>query len=190
MFFLPSSKTPAEVGFVKTEPEFDPLEPSRLILAMISRGQVIDTSFAVDVWQHGKARTVTFRELLSRRTVISVYMRNNTPSCDRQNESLAAEAASLDRAGFNVIAISRDGPKSQARYGLARNLTYTLVSDPEDRFARATDSLVEKSMYGRTFVGPARAAYILDCDGTVLAVAEKVRPADHAAQLQELIREL
>jgi peroxiredoxin Q/BCP len=190
MVFLPPSKTPAETGFVKTEAEFDPPGPPRLSLSVISRGQKIDTSFPVEVWHQGQARRVTFGELLTRRSVVSVYMRNNTPSCDRQNESLATEAAALDRAGFNVIAISRDGPKSQARYGAARNLTYMLVSDPDDRFARATDSLIEKSMYGRKFVGPARAAYVLDRDGTVLALTEKVQPAEHAAQLQALIRDL
>jgi peroxiredoxin Q/BCP len=45
-------------------------------------------------------------------------------------------------------------------------------------------------MYGRTFTGPARAAFVLDRDGTVLAVAEKVDTADHAAQLKELLKTL
>ena len=57
-------------------------------------------------------------------------------------------------------------------------------------FARAADSLVEKTMYGRSFIGPARAAFVLDRDGTVLAVAEKVDTSDHAAQLREMLRRL
>jgi peroxiredoxin Q/BCP len=64
------------------------------------------------------------------------------------------------------------------------------VSDPEDQFARATGSLVEKSMYGKKYTGPARAAYVLERDGTVLAVVEKVDTADHAAQLLAVIKKL
>ena len=47
--------------------------------------------------------------------------------------------------------------------------------------------MIEKSMYGRSFTGPARAAYVLDRDGTVLAVVPKVDTADHAAQLREVL---
>jgi peroxiredoxin Q/BCP len=51
----------------------------------------------------------------------------------------------------------------------------------------ATDSVVEKSMYGKKFTGPARAAYVVGRDGTVLAVVPKVDTADHAAQLQAVL---
>jgi peroxiredoxin Q/BCP len=65
-----------------------------------------------------------------------------------------------------------------------------LASDPTDAFARATDSIVEKSMYGKTYQGPARAAYVLAPDATVLAVIEKVDTKDHAAQLKAVLAEL
>jgi peroxiredoxin Q/BCP len=117
-------------------------------------------------------------------------MRNNTPGCDRQNESLAAHAAEFDRAGYNLIAVSRDTLGSHAKYAAKKKITYTLASDPDDQFARAADAVVEKSMYGRKFKGPARAAFVLDRDATVLAVAEKVDTADHAAQLRKLVATL
>jgi thioredoxin-dependent peroxiredoxin len=72
----------------------------------------------------------------------------------------------------------------------ARRINYILASDPGDNFARAADSLVPKSMYGRSFVGPARAAFVLDRDGTVMAVAEKIDAANHAAQLRALVESL
>ena len=101
-----------------------------------------------------------------------------------------AHAAEFDRAGYELIALSRDTCGSHTRYAAAKHIGYTLASDPEDRFARAADSLVEKSMYGRTFTGPARAAFVLERDGTVLAVVEKVDTADHAAQLRAVINTL
>ena len=157
---------------------------------MVAPGQKINLNFRLKVVRDGVAKEVTFADLLTRRTIVSVYMKNDTPTCDRQTASLAEHAAEFDRAGFNLIALSRDTCGSHDRYATAKKIGYTLASDPKDQFARAADALVEKSMYGRSFVGPARAAFVLDCDGTVLAVATKVDRDDHAAQLRELIEAL
>jgi thioredoxin-dependent peroxiredoxin len=157
---------------------------------VINLGVRLDVSFRVKAVIGGTVKEVRFGDLLTRRTLVSVFMKSKTPTCDRQNESLAASAAEFERAGYNLIAISRDTAGSLLRYAAARNLPYTLVSDPHDQFARAAASLVEKSMYGRKFIGPARAAYALDGDGTVLAIVEKVDAAAHAAQLHAAIKSL
>ena len=154
---------------------------------MISPGKRLKTKFKLNLVQDGAAREVTFAELLTRRTIVSVYMKNNTGSCDKQNDSLVAHAAEFDRAGYTLVALSRDTVGSQLKYAAKKKIGYVLASDPADRFAQAADSVVEKSMYGKTYLGPARAAFVLDQDGTVLAVAEKVDTADHAAQLRALI---
>ena len=157
---------------------------------MIAPGQKLATDFRLKVVRGGAISEVTFADLLTRRTIVSVYMKNKTPSCDRQTASLAEHAAEFDRAGYNLVALSRDTPGSHVRYAAAHAIAFTLASDPDDRFARAAASLVEKSMYGRTFIGPQRAALVLERDGTVLAVVEKVDPADHAAQLRALLKTL
>jgi peroxiredoxin Q/BCP len=69
-------------------------------------------------------------------------------------------------------------------------VSYVLASDPDDLFAQATDSVIEKSMYGRKFTGPSRSAYVIDTDGTVLAIAEKVDTKAHAEQLKEILAKL
>ena len=151
---------------------------------------MMDTRLQLKVFRDGEAGTVALAELLTRRTIVSVYMRNNTPGCDRQNDSLAAHAAEFDRAGYNLVAVSRDTCGSHAKYAAKKKISYPLASDPEDLFAQAADSVVEKSMYGRKFRGTARAAYVLDRDGTVLAVMEKVDTADHAAQVRKVLAAL
>ena len=154
---------------------------------MISPGKKLKTNFKLKVVQDGAESEVAFSELLTRRTIVSVYMKNNTGSCDKQNDSLAAHAAAFARAGYNLVAISRDTCGSHLKYAVKKKISYTLASDPDDLFAQAADSVVEKSMYGKTYFGPARAAFVFEKDGTVLAVAEKVDTADHAAQLNALI---
>ena len=158
---------------------------------MIKLGAKADLTFRVRAWSRAEGgRELPFAELLGRRTVVSVYMKGGTPGCDRQVEGLSGFAAELEKAGFGLIAVSRDGATAQARQGEKKLLPFTLVSDPDDLFAKATDSLVDKKMYGRTFSGPARAAYVFDADGRVLAVVPKVDTADHPAQLRAAIAEL
>jgi peroxiredoxin Q/BCP len=154
---------------------------------MITPGKKLKTNFKLKVVAQGVESEVTFKDLLKRRTIVSVYMKNNTGSCDKQNDSLAAHTAEFTKAGYDLIAISRDTPGSHLKYAVKKKITYTLASDPTDLFAQAADAVVEKSMYGKKYFGPARAAFVLAPDGTVLAVAEKVDTADHAAQLKALI---
>jgi peroxiredoxin Q/BCP len=154
---------------------------------MIQPGKKLNIDFSLNVVRDGTASELAFRELLTRPTIVSVYMKNNTGSCDKQNDSLAAHAAEFERRGYNLVALSRDTCGSHLKYAVKKKIGYTLASDPEDRFARAAGAIVKKSMYGREFEGPARAAFVIGRDGTVLAVAEKVDTKDHAAQLHTLL---
>lgn len=157
---------------------------------MIKPGARPPLEFRLKVVQGDAVKEISFRELLTRPTIVSVYMRNNTGGCDKQNDSLAKHAAGFAKQGYNLVAVSRDTAASHLKYAAKKGITYALASDPGDRFAQATDSVIEKSMYGRKFRGPARAAYVIDRDGTVLAVVEKVDTAAHAEQLQAVIAAL
>ena len=182
------SRAPCEVAELSSKPQlraaFDPSVGMANVTVMVTPGVKIDLSFPVKAVVDGKIRECRFVDLLAGETVVSVYMRNNTGSCDRQNAALIEVAAELRRKGVGLIALSRDTAPSHLRYASAKGIDYVLVSDPDDQFARATDSLVEKSMYGRRFMGPARAAYVLARDGTVRTVVPKVDAAEHAEQLR------
>jgi thioredoxin-dependent peroxiredoxin len=154
---------------------------------MITAGKKIKTNFTLKIVRDGAQSEVFFKDLLTKPTIVSVYMRNNTGSCDKQNDSLAAHAEAFAKLGYNLVAVSRDTCGSHLKYAGKKKITYTLASDPDDQFAKATDSIVEKSMYGKTYEGPARAAYVIGTDGTVLAVVEKVDTKDHAAQLKAVL---
>lgn len=157
---------------------------------MIETGKQMDTGFTLDIVKNGKEQTVSFEELLDRPAIVSVYMRNNTSGCDRQNQSLAEHADWFREKGYRIIAISKDTCGSHKNYAEKLGIDYILASDPEYTFARATDSIVEKNMYGRTYEAPSRSAYVIDTDGTVLGTIEKVNTKDHATELKELIENL
>jgi peroxiredoxin Q/BCP len=154
---------------------------------MIVPGNKIDTNFELDIVQNGEEKRVSFGELLYRPTIVSVYMKNNTGSCDKQNASLVDAASKLDDLGYNVVALSKDKCGSHKRYAEKLGISYILASDPDNTFSRKTDSIVEKKMYGKTYEGPSRSAFLIDTDGTVKAVIEKVNSKEHGPELIELI---
>lgn len=157
---------------------------------MLKPGQKVNLDFKVKVvgpLGAGGVQEVVFRDLLQRRTVISAYMKNNTPSCDRQVADLAAHAEEFAALGYDVVMISRDTASAHLKYALANKIPFALVGDTKDAWAQAAGSMVEKQMYGRTYLGPARAAWVTEPDGTILALVEKVDTSAHAEQVRAMI---
>jgi peroxiredoxin Q/BCP len=149
---------------------------------MITPGTRPDLDFPVTINRDGKKTEVQFSELISGPTLVSVYMRNNTSACDLQAASLAAHAGEIAKLGWNVVAVSRDTCASHAKYAAKLGIAFTLVSDPEFSFAKAADSMVEKSMYGKKYLAPERAAYLFDAGGKVISIIPKVDAANHGQQ--------
>ncbi|MEM8549924.1 MAG: redoxin domain-containing protein [Verrucomicrobiota bacterium] len=157
---------------------------------MIQPGDKLDTSVTFHALLGGEKTAVTLGELLKRRTIISVYMKNNTSACDLQTADLAATTAEFDALGWDIIAVSKDTCNSHKKYAEKQSITYTLVSDPDYNLSRAADILVEKSMYGKKYLGPLRCAILIEADGTVLGAIEKINPKAHADELKALITEI
>lgn len=157
---------------------------------MVTVGDKINTDFTLKTVQNGEESEQTFSELLTRPTIVSVYMRNNTGSCDKQNRSIAGRTEWFDKKGYNIIAISKDTCGSHKNYAKKLGISYTLASDPAYKFAAATDSIVEKKMFGNTFDAPKRSAFIIDTDGTVLGIMDKVNTKAHAEELKELVESI
>ncbi|HBD42411.1 MAG TPA: peroxiredoxin [Bacteroidetes bacterium] len=154
---------------------------------MVSKGDKITFDFQLNVVQDGIEKEVRFDDLLTQPTVVTVYMKNNTRSCDLQNVSLVPVAEELAKKGIQIVSLSKDGCKSHINYAAKHGIPYILASDPDHYFAQATDSMVEKKMYGKVFHGPSRSAFFIDTDGTVLGVIEKVTPASHGEEILALV---
>ena len=157
---------------------------------MIEKGSKADFDFTVKAVQNGEEKEVNFQNLLDKPTIVSVYMKNNTSSCDRQTKDLADEAGWFKEHGYNVVAISKDTCGSHKRYAKKQGIEFTLVSDPDYKFAEATDTIVEKKMFGNEYEAPSRSAFVIDTDGTILGTIEKVNTKDHAGELKKLVESL
>ena len=154
---------------------------------MLSLGKKPKLNFKVDALVDGKPVNGPFADLFDGPTIVSVYMRNNTSACDKQAAEMGKNEKAIVRQGFRLIAVSRDNCASHTKYAAKHGYKFTLVADPEDLFSKALDAIVEKSMYGKKYLGPLRAAYLFDGDGKLVGVVPKVEAAEHGKQLLEAI---
>ena len=157
---------------------------------MISLGKKPKLTFKVQAWVDGKVTETPFADLIDGPTLVSVYMRNNTSACDKQAAELGKNEKLIAKQGVKIVALSRDTCSSHAKYAAKHGYKYALVSDPEDLFAKAVDGIVEKSMYGKKYLGPARAAYLFDQDGKLIGLIPKVDAPEHGRQILEVIAAL
>lgn len=157
---------------------------------MIEIGNKIDTNFLIKTMKDGQENEQLFSTLLDRPTIVSVYMKNNTGSCDKQTASLAKYTSWFVERGYQLMALSKDTCGSHRRYADKQGISFSLLSDPEHAFAKATHSMIEKKMYGKVYEAPSRSAFVIDTDGTILAVIEKVNTKAHAEELKELVESL
>ena len=157
---------------------------------MLTIGKKPKLSFKIDAFIDGKAVNLPFSDLIDGPTLVSVYMRNNTSACDKQTVELDKNHKSIDKQGFKTVVVSRDTCASHAKYAAKHGFDFTLVSDPEDLFSKAMDAVVEKSMYGKKYFGPARAAYLFDGSGKLVGLIPKVEAAEHGKQVLDAIKAL
>ena len=157
---------------------------------MLAIGKKPKLSFKIEAFIDGKSIELPFSDLIEGPTLVSVYMRNNTSACDKQTADLNKNHKSIDKQGFKIFLVSRDTCASHAKYAAKHGYSFTLVSDPEDLFSKAMDAVVEKSMYGKKYLGPARAAYLFDGSGKLIGLIPKVEAAEHGQQVLEAIKAL
>lgn len=153
-------------------------------------GDKLDLDFEVGLARDGSKEKIALSELLEGPTIVSVYMRNNTGSCDKQMVSLNEAFLALRKRGVSLLGLSKDTVGSHVKYADRHGIQFPLISDPEYRFVKAVDSLIEKKMYGRTFWGPQRAAYLIDKKGLLCGICPEVNPSHHGEQAEALAKTL
>jgi peroxiredoxin Q/BCP len=122
---------------------------------------------------------VSLTSLRGRTVVLYFYPKAETPGCTTQACGMRDRAGDYSAAGAVVLGVSPDPVARLARFRDKHSLNFTLLSDEDHRVAEAYGVWVEKSMYGRTFMGNERTTFVIGPDGVVQEVLRKVRPAQH-----------
>ena len=122
--------------------------------------------------------------------VVYFYPKDDTSGCTREAQEFTDLAGDFRKAGVKVIGVSRDAMKSHQKFIGKYDLAVPLASDEDGRISDAFGTWVEKSMYGRKYMGMERATYLIGADGRILRVWRKVKVPNHAQEVLSAAREL
>ena len=127
-------------------------------------------------------RAVSLAALKGKTVVLYFYPKDDTPGCTRQ--ACGLRDAWRDFAGkAEVFGVSIDPSKSHAKFIEKFSLPFPLLADTDKSLVTAFGVWVEKSMYGRKYMGTERSTFVIGPDGKIKAILRKVKPEEHAAQL-------
>jgi peroxiredoxin Q/BCP len=122
--------------------------------------------------------------------VLYFYPKDDTPGCTNEGKDFSALLAGFQKAGAVVIGCSKDSVKAHARFRGKYDLKVELASDPEGKTIEAYGSWVEKSLYGRQYMGIDRSTFVIDGAGVIRAVWHKVKVAGHAEAVLQAVKGL
>lgn len=127
--------------------------------------------------------TVTLDTLKGRRAILYFYPKDNTSGCTLEAKSMRDGKAALAELGYEIYGISPDSQKSHQNFCAKHELNFTLLSDTEKTMAEAFGVWVEKKMYGRTYMGIQRTTFIVNEEGVIEQIFEKVDTKNHYQQI-------
>lgn len=136
----------------------------------------------------GKVRKVS--DFKGQKLVLYFYPKDDTTGCTREAQEFTSMIAEFALTGAAVIGISKDSEKSHAKFINKYDLKVDLGSDLDGSVCEAFGVWVEKSMYGRNYMGIERATFLIDAGGTIARVWRKVKVPGHAADVLEAARGL
>ncbi len=122
--------------------------------------------------------------------VVYFYPKDDTTGCTREAQDFSALAGEFAAAGVALLGVSKDSPKSHAKFSAKYDLAVPLASDEDGSACEAFGVWVEKSMYGRTYMGIERSTFLFGRDGALVREWRKVKVAGHAAAVLEAARAL
>ena len=128
-------------------------------------------------------REIKLKDYEGRKIVLYFYPKDNTSGCTAQACSLRDGYEALRAAGYEVIGVSKDSAASHRKFAEKHNLPFTLIADTELMLNEAFGVWREKKMCGRTGMGTVRTTFIIDENGYIADIIEKVVTKDHSNQI-------
>lgn len=118
------------------------------------------------------------------------YPKDDTPGCTKEACGIRDNYAAFKKMKIQVFGISKDSVKSHQKFVDKFELPFMLLADEEKEVCKKYSVLVKKSMFGREYIGVSRMSFLIDPKGKIAKVYEKVKPADHAEEVLNDVKEL
>ena len=134
--------------------------------------------------------TISPLDFKGNKLVLYFYPKDDTPGCTKEAQDFSALAEEFEKAGTWILGVSKDDPKSHGKFSEKYALKVPLATDPDGSACEAFGIWVEKSNYGRKYMGIERSTFLIDRDGVAKRIWRKVRVPGHAEEVLEAAREL
>jgi peroxiredoxin Q/BCP len=128
-------------------------------------------------------KTISLDDFAGETVILYFYPKDDTPGCTTEACSFRDSHDLLLERGLHVLGISPDDVKSHAKFAEKFKLPFPLLADEGHKIAEAYGVWVEKSMYGRKYMGVERTTFVIDGAGKIAAIHCKVKPAEHVDDL-------
>jgi len=135
-------------------------------------------------------KPVSPADFRGQKLVIYFYPKDDTSGCTREAQDFSALVKDFENSGTWIIGVSKDDAGKHRKFTEKYGLKVPLATDPDGSVCEAFGTWVEKSMYGRKYMGIDRATFLVDRDGVVKGVWRKVKVPGHAAEVLEAARQL
>ena len=126
---------------------------------------------------------VSLSDYKGKKLVIYFYPKDNTPGCTAESCNLRDNYEALQAQGYEVLGVSGDSEKSHQKFIDKYELPFKLLADTDKSVHEAFGTWGEKKMYGKTYMGTLRTTFLIDENGVIEEVFEKVKTKDHTAQI-------
>jgi peroxiredoxin Q/BCP len=139
--------------------------------------------------EYGDGREVALDNFRGTPVVLYFYPKDDTPGCTVQACSLRDSWGSLGGLA-KIFGVSVDSTKSHGKFIEKYQLPFPLLSDPEKEIVNAYGVWVEKSMYGKKYMGTERSTFVIDGAGRIAGILRKVKPEDHVGLVRDALQKL
>ena len=139
---------------------------------------------------YGQGTTLKLSELKGSPIVLYFYPKDDTPGCTTQACGIRDSWKELKATGAAIFGVSIDPEKSHTKFITKFDLPFPLLSDTDKSIVEAYGVWVEKSMYGKKYMGTERTTFVIDAKGKISSIFPKVKPAEHADLVLKAVKEL
>lgn len=129
--------------------------------------------------------TFSLKDFNGKKFVLYFYPKDDTSGCTKEACSFTENIKAFDKLGVTVLGVSKDNLESHAKFRKKYDLKFPLLSDEDGKICEAYGTWVEKSMYGRKYMGIDRATFIINEDGKIAHIWRKVRVPGHIEEVLE-----